>query len=257
MTNATPMSFLDLTLGVPIKNSAAYLPELLASLEAQDYFPAQILFLDDGSTDNSLRIVRSFSERKAGWNIHIDRNETSVGIGAAYNQIAAAARQTWVQILDADDYLTKGFYREIAAHLTGEVVGIVSGVRSNLFLLNLLNAVVGPFIPKRLPPGLPVLGGLATRSGVVYRKTALQRRPFIESAFDGSDILHLIQLRSDGPFTYVRKANVFYRVHTGAASSRRKPVSPYWRQLGKTPDAGVLYRLDYVLRKKMFAWLRK
>ncbi len=257
MTKATPMSFLDLTLGVPIKNSAAYLPELLTSLEIQDCLPAQILFLDDGSSDDSLRIVEAFSKRNAGWNIHIDRNETSVGIGAAYNQIAAAARQTWTQILDADDYLTKGFYREIATHLTSEVVGIVSAVRSNLVLLNLLNAVVGPLVPKRLPPGLPVLGGLATRSGVIYRTSALQRRPFIETAFDGSDILHLIQLRSDGPFAYVRKASVFYRVHAGAASSRRKTVSPYWRQLGKTPEAGLLYRLDYVLRKKVFAWLRR
>ena len=108
-----------------------------------------------------------------------------------------------------------------------------------------------------MPRRLPVLGGLATRSGVIYRTTVLQSQPFIDPVFDGSDVLHLIQLRTGGAFIYVQKARVFYRVHVGAASSRRRQGSPYWRLLSNYPDAGLLYRLDYVLRKKMFAWLRK
>ena len=257
MTASKPKPILDLTLGVPVKNSAAYLPELLASLEVQEFLPGQILFVDDGSRDDSLKIVETFIETKSDWNIHLDRNETSVGIGAIYNQIADASRQTWVQILDADDYLMQGFYREIAPHLRGNAAGIVAAARSNLVLLNVLNAAAGPLVPRCLPRRLPVLGGLATRSGVIYRTTALQRQPFIDPVFDGSDVLHLIQLRAGGPFIYVQKARVFYRVHAGAASSRRRQDSPYRRQLSNYPDAGLLYRLDYVLRKKMFAWLRK
>ncbi|KPJ75681.1 MAG: hypothetical protein AMJ54_14240 [Deltaproteobacteria bacterium SG8_13] len=257
MTAAKAESFIDLTLGVPFKNSAAYLPELLASLETQCCLPAQILFVNDGSTDSSLKTVRAFAAEHAGWNIHIYRNESSVGIGAVYNQIATASRQTWVQILDADDYLLEGFYREIAPHLESEATGIVAAARSNLSLLNLLNAAAGPFVPTCLPRRLPVLGTLATRSGVVYRTAALQRQPFIDPAFDGSDILHLIRMRTCGRFTYVRRAKVYYRVHTGAATSRGRAVGPYWRRLSHRPDAGLLYRLDYALRKKMFAWLRK
>ena len=248
---------LDLTLGVPFHNSAAFLPELLASLENQGCLPAQILFVDDGSTDGSRTILETFAARHTGWPIHIERNEASAGIGAVYNQIATASRQSWVQILDADDYLMKGFYREIAPYLTVDNAGVVAAARSNLLLLNLLNVAVGPFVPKCLPRRLPVLGGLATRSGIVYRTAVLQARPFIDPAFDGSDILHLIELRAAGPFTYVRKARVFYRVHTGAATSRRQSAGPYWHQLCRHPDAGRLYRLDYLLRKKLFAWLRR
>jgi glycosyltransferase involved in cell wall biosynthesis len=249
--------FLDLTLGVPLKNSAAYLQDLLSSLEVQKRLPAEVLFIDDGSTDHSLQIVKAFSARHAWWNIRTERNESSVGIGAIYNQIAAAARRTWVQILDADDFLLEDYYWKIAPYLDDDTTGIVTAVRSNRLLLNLLNAAAGPFVPKRLPRRLPVLGTLATRSGVIYRTAAVQHRPFIAPAFDGSDILHLIRLRADGPFAYVRKAKVFYRVHAGATTSRGKGLSPYRRQLRDHPDAGLLYRLDYVLRKKMFAWLRK
>jgi glycosyltransferase involved in cell wall biosynthesis len=253
----TKESVLDLTLGVPLKNSAAHLPALLASLETQSCLPAQILFVDDGSSDHSLDIVEAFAARLTRWPIRIERNESNIGIGAVYNQIAAAARQTWIQILDADDYLLGDYYRQIAPYLDGDSAVIVTALRSNLALLDLLNAAAGPLVPKRLPRRLPVLGGLATRSGVVYRTALLQRRPFIDPAFDGSDILHLMRLRAAGHFTYVHRAKVYYRVHAGAATSRRKSVNMYWRQLRKYPDAGLLYRLDYVLRKKMFSWLRK
>ncbi len=248
---------LDITLGVPFQNSAAYLPDLLKGLQIQSHLPAQILFVDDGSSDESLDMVGTFAARHRGWNIRIDRNQSSIGIGAVYNQIAIASRQTWVQILDADDYLLKGYYREIAPYLSGSYAGIVTAARSNLVLLDLLNVAAGPLVPKNLPRRLPVLGGLATRSGVVYRTAELQGEPFIDPAFDGSDILHLSKLRAGGCFAYVRKARVYYRVHPSAVTSRLESVSPYRRQLQHHPNAGLLYRLDYVLRKKAFAWLRK
>ena len=248
---------LDLTLGVPLKNSAPYLPELLTGLEIQDRFPAQLLFVDDGSTDHSMELVQTFAGRHPEWRIQIERNTASIGIGAVYNQIASAAGQTWVQILDADDYLLKGFFREIAPCLKGNYTGIVTSARSNIAVLNLLSAAAAPFVPKRLPRRLPVLGGLSTRSGVVYRTADLLRQPFTDPAFDGSDILHLARLRADGNFVFVRRAKAFYRVHPAAATARLAAHSPYWQQIRQLPDAGWLYRCDYVLRKKLFAWLRR
>ena len=257
MTAAATKTILDLTLGVPFKNSAAHLPELLASLEKQSCLPAQILFVDDGSTDRSLETVTAFAARRKGWNIRIDRNPESIGIGAVYNQIAAAARQLWIQILDADDYLMTDFYKEIAPHLDSDATGIVTAVNSNIVVLNVLGAVLGPLIPEQLPRRLPVLGGLATRSGVIYRTAALQARPFIDPVFDGSDILHLIALRATGRFIFASRAKVYYRVHSAAATGRMQAVSPYWRALRSCSDAGLLYLLDYVLRKKVFARLRQ
>ena len=248
---------LDLTLGIPMKDNAAHLPELLASLAYQSCLPSQILFFDDGSTDSSLQTVQDFAAGHSDWNIAIERHPSSIGIGAVYNRIAAASRRSWVQILDADDYLMKDFYREIAPYLRSRIRGIVTAVRSNLALLNLLNEIVAPFVPGNLPRCLPVLGSLATRSGVIYRTTDLLRTPFIDPAFDGSDILHLIELRANGRFAYVRKARIYYRVHAAAATSRSAALSPYRQRLRQVPDAGWLYGLDYLLRKKIFAKLRK
>ena len=247
---------LDLTLGVPMKNSAAYLPELFDSLEAQSCLPSQILFVDDESNDSSVKTVETFAARHPGWPIHIDRCRPGIGIGAVYNRIAAASRRTWTQILDADDYLMPGFYRRITPYLTADNRGIVTAIRSNIAALNLLNAAAGPFIPKLLPHWLPVLGSLATRSGVLYRTADLLREPFIDPAFDGSDILHLIKLRAGTRFVYLDTARVFYRVHAGSATNRPESTDRFRRQLRRHPTAGWPYHFDYLLRKRLFARLR-
>ena len=248
--------FLNLSLGVPLKNSAPFLPDLFNSLERQSQLPGEILFIDDLSFDASGQLVEEFALRHSDWNIRLYRNRQALGIAGTYNRIVERASLEWIQILDADDYLLDKYYETLAPFLLGEFAGVVTAVRSNVRVINIVNSLWGWLIPQRLPPWLPVLGSFATRSGIIYAQKHLRTFKFFDPTFDGSDILHLIQLRAKGNFAYVNKARVFYRVHALSATSQGAADSQYLHLLRQKQPAGRLYFIDYYLRKKIFGPFR-
>ena len=81
---------------VPVYNVAAFLREALHSLVAQDYEPFEVVVIDDGSTDGSGAIARSYP------GVRYLRQENQ-GPAAARNAGIAAARGEIVAFADADD----------------------------------------------------------------------------------------------------------------------------------------------------------
>lgn len=87
---------------VPAHDAAAYLGDALDSLRAQTVEQIEILVVDDGSTDATERIARSYAERDS--RIRLLRREVPSGRpGCARNVGLRAARGTFVALLDSDD----------------------------------------------------------------------------------------------------------------------------------------------------------
>jgi glycosyltransferase involved in cell wall biosynthesis len=91
---------MNATVAIPCHNAARWLRQCISSALAQD--GAEVIVVDDGSTDGSSGIAREFGERVkfiAG---------TRQGANHARNLALREARGDWVQFLDADDYLEPG-----------------------------------------------------------------------------------------------------------------------------------------------------
>ena len=84
---------------IPVHNAEQWVAEAIKSALSQSHCSAEIIVFDDGSTDNSLNVIRSFCDR-IRWESGPHR-----GGGVARNRLLAMARAPWVQYLDADDYL--------------------------------------------------------------------------------------------------------------------------------------------------------
>lgn len=93
---------------VPVFDAERYLGEALDSALSQSVPPAEVVVVDDGSLDGSVRIASSFGER-----VRVVRQDHA-GIGAARNRLVAEAGQEWLAFLDADDRWTP---TALAAHL--------------------------------------------------------------------------------------------------------------------------------------------
>ena len=95
-------------------NVERYLPEFLASLERQTYGieQLQIVLVDDGSTDETLRLAEAFRKRHPENVIVISK--ANGGQASARNVGLAAATAEWLTFPDPDDVLSDGYFREVA-----------------------------------------------------------------------------------------------------------------------------------------------
>lgn len=87
---------------VPICNVEQYLEQCLESARVQTLKDIEIICINDGSTDRSLEIIRSFMDRDQRFRL-IDKPNS--GYGDSMNQGIEAARGTYVSILESDDFL--------------------------------------------------------------------------------------------------------------------------------------------------------
>ena len=86
---------------IGVYNAAPYLGEAIESVLAQDYEPLELIVVDDGSTDGSGDVARSFEA------VQVIRQENA-GNGAARNRAVEAASGALYAFLDADDRFTPG-----------------------------------------------------------------------------------------------------------------------------------------------------
>jgi glycosyltransferase involved in cell wall biosynthesis len=82
-------------------NAAPYLGEAIESALGQDYEPLELIVVDDGSTDGTADVARSFP------GVQVISQENG-GNGAARNTAIAAASGDLYAFLDADDRFTPG-----------------------------------------------------------------------------------------------------------------------------------------------------
>jgi glycosyltransferase involved in cell wall biosynthesis len=101
----------EITVVVLTYNSAATLPACLDSLAAQQHQPAEVLIVDDDSTDMSVDLARGYTGRLP---IRILRNG-SHNISRGRNMGLAAARQPVVAFLDSDAWAEPGWTAAVLA----------------------------------------------------------------------------------------------------------------------------------------------
>lgn len=104
---------------IPCFNAEKYVARAIQSALDQTYPDCEVIVIDDGSTDKSLDVIKSFGERI--------RWETGPNRGGceARNRGIELARGDWIQFLDADDLLTKDCVAEKRGmHCEGNEIAI-------------------------------------------------------------------------------------------------------------------------------------
>ena len=87
---------------IPVYNVEKYLPACLDSVIRQSYTSLELILVDDGSSDRSLEICRSYAERDD--RIRVIRRDNG-GASAARNTGLDHASGEYVSFVDSDDIL--------------------------------------------------------------------------------------------------------------------------------------------------------
>ena len=97
---------------VPAYNVGGYIADSLTSLEQQSFRDFEVLIVNDGSTDNTVDIVKQFTERDNRFRLLQKENG---GLASARNCGIAHAQGEYIALLDSDDI----YYPEkLATHVS-------------------------------------------------------------------------------------------------------------------------------------------
>lgn len=95
---------------VPIYNTEKYLKRCLESLINQDYKNLQIILVNDGSTDNSLKICNEY-KNKDNRIVVIDKKHT--GVSHTRNVGIENASGSYIGFVDSDDYIDNNMFKNL------------------------------------------------------------------------------------------------------------------------------------------------
>lgn len=97
-------------------NYARYLPSAITSVQGQSFTDWELRVVDDGSTDDTAEVVRSFAASDP--RIHY-LHQANAGLSAARNTGIRSARGAFVALLDADDAWEPAFLRRTLEAFAG------------------------------------------------------------------------------------------------------------------------------------------
>lgn len=95
----------DVSLIIPVFNNEPYLDESMSAACAQGELSLEIIVIDDGSTDGSLRKIKAHAERDPRIVVIEQANQ---GVSAARNAGLDRASGKWLAFLDGDDWIAPG-----------------------------------------------------------------------------------------------------------------------------------------------------
>ncbi|MDN7588925.1 glycosyltransferase family 2 protein [Burkholderia seminalis] len=208
----------DLTIAICNYNHGAYLRAAIDSALAQAADDVRVLVVDDGSTDDSRDIIRSYGERIAAV------FQGNGGQVAAYNRALEHVTTPYVLLLDADDLL----YRDAAARvLAAFASGDFVKVHFRLDVMTREGIATGVTVPQS---GVATDCGRLLRagwlypsppaSGNAYRSDALRRIfpvPVTPDNLHGADFYAIYGIALLGSVHMIDATLGGYRVHQSAA----------------------------------------
>ncbi|MSP97718.1 MAG: glycosyltransferase [Betaproteobacteria bacterium] len=193
-------------------NHGAYLPQAIESVLAQDYPDVELIVVDDGSTDDTPRILDRYRS-----SARVFRQSNS-GQAHALNTGWAASRGEILSYLGADDLL-EPFAITRAVDCLGRHPEASLAYCDYLLIDHASNVVrrvtTGDFDRKAMLACLICFPG----PGVFFRRAAyLQAGKWSEALRQIPDFEYWLRLSRSGPFIRVPQVLTRYRVHEGSQS---------------------------------------
>jgi len=87
---------------IPVYNVASYLPKCLDSVLAQTFADTEVICINDGSTDDSGKILQNYAVKDKRIKVI---NQSNQGISAARNAGLKIVQSDYVMFVDSDDYI--------------------------------------------------------------------------------------------------------------------------------------------------------
>lgn len=243
-----------ITIGIAFYNAERFLSDAIRSVLNQTYENIELILLDDGSTDGSLSIARSFDDNR----IRLVKDGVNKGLGARLNEMADMAEGEFFARMDADDIM---HYNRLEKQMTYlEEHPDVDVVGSHAYNIAADNTVTGEICYAMNPDSKEHV--IAHRC-FIHPTIMSHTKWFRDNKYDADAIRmedydlwmrtietnrfanipeHLLYYRTTG-LPYLSKYLKSMRGERSVLKRNREKLSHYYIYLVKTYIKGVLYAI--------------
>lgn len=228
---------------MPVYNGEAYLREAIDSILHQTFADFELLIVDDGSTDRSVEIIKTYDDPR----VRLIRHDVNLGLVATRNDALRCARGEYVAILDCDD---SAYPERVARQLSfmdrNPEFGMVG---SWIEIMDARGNPTGevmryPAPPEEIP-ALLLFGNYFSQSSVFIRKASLPKEHYRPEYPVAEDYDLWVRMAAGSKLWNVQEVLTRYRVHSPSASFSkaeamercvRKIISNQLSQIGIEPS---------------------
>lgn len=103
----------ELTVAMPAYNTGEFIEIAIRSVLAQEESDFELIVVDDGSTDNTVDAVNSFTDPR----VTLLRNSANMGVSCCHNVIIRHSQAPFIAHVDSDDIVLPGAFLKLVTRL--------------------------------------------------------------------------------------------------------------------------------------------
>ena len=235
---------------IPVYNVEKYLANCLDSVTNQTYQNLEIICIDDGSTDNSPQILKTFAAKDKRIISIMQKNK---GVSAARNAGLQKASGDYIAFIDSDDFVHPQFL-EVMLHLLMKneadvaFCGFVKNkngqpTANKIFFEDIRFRTITEPLSSVLNHGRYRIKFMVWNG--LYKKKLVQHHLFIEGiCFE--DYPWIVSLMSQNPKTVITNQQLYYYTYNPGSITKTaftvKKANDYW--------TGLKYLFEYFKQNK-------
>lgn len=228
-------------------NVERYVEAAIISVLNQTYVEWELIIVDDGSTDNSLRICKKYEKMDSRIRTIFQENG---GVSSARNKGLEYVQGEWIYFMDADDWIAENCFETIIGYLQQKDVDIInwnymredsgkvakaSAIIPYMFIeehpKNLVKEIIFPGYAKKEPSRKK--GALRTLCTKLFRASIIDNIRFDEKIKIGEDALFCVLCcHRARKVLFVNEYLYYYRkVRNSADQKYREDIETVFNQL--------------------------
>jgi glycosyltransferase involved in cell wall biosynthesis len=254
---------------MPIYNGRLWVEQAVRSILAQTVAPHEIIVIDDGSTDDSMDIVRAIAKEQTHIRILTQPNS---GQSAARNLAISQCESEWIALIDQDDVWYPNHLEELAEVVSGHRGLRLGWAYSDFDDIDVDGRMVNrDFIdhtkvdnPKRDLIKVLAQGFIIQPSATLISREAILEVGGFDERLSGyeDDDLFLRIFRADYDNVFIPSPTSQWRIHASSAGGTQRTENSLRIYAQKVIDAfpddkwrGHYYRRDVIAPRFIGIWL--
>lgn len=197
-----------ITVGIPIHNASHYIERAVLSIVKQTYLNWMCIIVDDGSSDNGIKLIQNMTKLDSRFSILTDSENE--GLSYRLNQISTMCTTKYLARMDADDIMhpdrLSTQLKYLQDHPEMDVVG------TEAYTIDTTNVVHGY---KSAPTGFDtrsaIQGALFIHPSIMGRTEWFKNNPYDVSANRSEDYELWLRTAETSNFDNIREPLMFYR----------------------------------------------